>query len=353
MMPCPAAPTEVEPGRIFEYSSLGAALGELLASGHAADAELRCSDGSIMVHRVVLAAAGAEHLLTQSLERISQSHARILLTYFYTGHVGKALMQGSPAPRDVRDFLLVFFLLLLFLQVLESDARLLHELMSVARAVGLPGVARDVQRSIVFRIGNGGDSKRRSVLFLLIVVFAGPVHPDGFNADLELLARVTLFADAFDDDFRLLLAFFVLNNFSPLLAYHDARYKVQQLAVDRAVMVRALCAVLPGGEEECTVLFGFFFVLMEREKECKKEVRPSRWRHCGVPPMDAGAKQVSLFVCLFVCLFVFFFFQKIFCFQAVLQLLTTLRNDKLSGWFVYAVSALDPADDPARPVKVW
>ncbi len=114
---------------------------------------------------------------------------------------------------------------------MEQDSALLQGLIETSRAVGLPGVARDVQRSVVFRIGQGGLP-----------------HPDGFNPDLELLARVTLFANLFDPDFRLLLGFFVINNFTALLAYHDARSRLQHLAVERAVMVRALCAVLPGGE---------------------------------------------------------------------------------------------------------
>lgn len=76
-------------------------------------------------------------------------------------------------------------------------------------------------------------------------------------------------------------------------------------------------------DESFPRFINFFFLF--RFEECKKEVRPSRWLHWNVPPMDAPTKQ------------------------AMLQLLTTLRNDKLAGWFVYAVSALDPRDNPARP----
>jgi hypothetical protein len=120
-------------------------------------------------------------------------------------------------------------------------------LIVAARAVGMPSVARDAQRSVVLRIGRGG-----------------PALPDGFNPDLELLARVTMFANLFDNDFRLLLGFFVLNNFTLLLQYHETRARVHHLAIDRGTMVRALCVVLPG--------------------ECKKEVRPSRWLHWKVQP---------------------------------------------------------------------
>jgi hypothetical protein len=117
-------------------------------------------------------------------------------------------------------------------QTLERDAQLLAELMAAARAAGMPAVARAVQRSVVLRIGLGG-----------------PAQPDGFNPDLELLARAALLAPLFDDDFRLVLGHFAYNNFQALLGYHEMRSRAGLFAVDRAAMVRALCDVLPGGEQ--------------------------------------------------------------------------------------------------------
>jgi hypothetical protein len=46
-----------------------------------------------------------------------------------------------------------------------------------------------------------------------------------------------------------------------------------------------------------------------------------------VPPIDAATKQ------------------------AMLNVVNTLRSDKLSGWFWYAVSCIDPLDDPNDPKK--
>jgi hypothetical protein len=89
---------------------------------------------------------------------------------------------------------------------------------------------------------------------------------------LQLLARVTPHAELFDADFRLLLGFFVLNNFSALLRYHEQRARIGQLGIDRNAMVRAMVAVLP-----CEAR--------------KLEVRPSRWRHFGVPPVDQPTKE--------------------------------------------------------------
>jgi hypothetical protein len=83
---------------------------------------------------------------------------------------------------------------------------------------------------------------------------------------------VTPHAELFDADFRLLLGFFVLNNFSALLRYHEQRARIGQLGIDRNGMVRAMVAVLP-----CEAR--------------KLEVRPSRWRHYGVPPVDQPTKE--------------------------------------------------------------
>lgn len=131
------------------------------------------------------------------------------------------------------------------------------------------------------------------------------------RADLwQLLARVTPHADLFDADFRLLLGFFVLNNFSALLRYHEQRARIGQLGIDRTAMVRAMVAVLP-----CEAR--------------KLEARPSRWRHWGVPPVDAASKE------------------------ALAAVVNTVRQDKLAGWFVYPVTALDfTAPDPVAANSV-
>ncbi len=282
MLPTPPAPTEFEEGRVFEYSDVGQALWRLQQAGQLTDAHLTTSAGfALPVHRAVLAAMGAEALADDPAltARVDAAQLGALVSLLYTGYVGEALMQGSFAPRET----------------LERDTQLLVHVLRGSRLVGLPQFGRIVQRSVVSRIGRGGAAT-----------------PDGFNPDLELLARVTPHADLFDADFRVLLGFFVLNNFSTLLRYHDARSHMGHLSIDRTAMVRAMVAVLP-----C---------------EAKKlEVRPSRWRHWGVPPVDSSTRE------------------------ALAALVGAIRSDKLAGWFVYPVSAIDyTAPDPftARSVLV-
>ncbi len=99
---------------------------------------------------------------------------------------------------------------------------------------------------------------------------------------------MTPHAELFDADFRLLLGFFVLNNFSALLRYHEQRARIGQIGMDRTDMVRAMVAVLP-----CEAR--------------KHEVRPSRWRHWGVPPVEHASKD------------------------ALAALVNTVRQDKVTG----------------------
>lgn len=235
MMHLQPPPTEVDPGEVFEFSLFRSALAGQLASGENADATLVCADGELPVHRSILAAAGALSLLEPGAgARLKLAQARTLLTYLYAGHVGQALLQGTATDKEVGVVLLgvlVLFDLCCVCQTLEQDARLLAELMEAGRAAGLAAVARAVQRSVVLRIGLGG-----------------PAHADGYNPDLELLARAALLAHLFDEDFRLVLGHFAYNNFQALLSYHEARARLGLFAVDRAAMVRALCDVLPGGE---------------------------------------------------------------------------------------------------------
>jgi hypothetical protein len=53
------------------------------------------------------------------------------------------------------------------------------------------------------------------------------------------------------------------------------------------------------------------------------KVRPSRWRHWAVPPVDSASRE------------------------ALAALVNTVRQDKLAGWFVFPVTAIDySAPDP-------
>lgn len=117
MIPCPPPPSEVAPGRVFEYAAIGVELAKQLSSGDFSDATVQCSDGSIPVHKVVLVAAGAEQLMNSQLP-VTCAQARILLHFLYAGHVGQALMQGAAASREVKKrkkkkkwniFLIFFF----------------------------------------------------------------------------------------------------------------------------------------------------------------------------------------------------------------------------------------------------
>lgn len=212
----------------------------------------------------------------QHHQQLSGSQLGALIRYAYTGIVGETLLTGASAP----------------VAVLDSDMQALVALLQGARVIGAGEISRCVQRSIVSRIGKGP-----------------PTGADGFNADLELLARTILVcSQEFDADYKLILGFFVHGNFSPLLQYFQERSSGSSNGfpgTDKAAFTYALCGILPVDPKV-------------------KVARPSRWLHWDVAPMSEEYRtQMG-------------------------ALVNTVKTDKLANWFVWPVSAIDFNDPTNR-----